>query len=99
MSNEKLEAGLASRLTLELDTGIAMDTIRLLVEIEQLKIENKELRLDAERYRWLKDKSGNAYVGIYKDDLRGKAWVSGAYAESLVDFAMQTSKDLNAITV
>jgi len=76
-----------------------MDTMSLLVEIEQLKIENKELRLDAERYRWLKDESGNAYVGIYKDDLRGKVLVSGAYAESLVDFAMQASKDLNAIAV
>ena len=76
-----------------------MDTISLLVEIEQLKIENKELRLDAERYRWLRDESGNAYVGIYKDDLRGKTWVSGEYAESLVDFAMRASKDLNAIAV
>ena len=76
-----------------------MDTISLLVEIEQLKIENKELRLDAERYRWLRDESGNAYVGIYKDDLSGKVWVSGAYAESLVDFAMRAGKDLNAMAV
>ena len=68
-----------------------MDTISLLMQIEQLQKENEQLRQDAERYRWLRDKSANAYVGIYKDSLRGKEWVSGKKSDELVDFGMKHS--------
>ena len=64
-----------------------MDTISLLAQIEQLRAENEELRADAERYRWLRDEAGDAYVGIYKDGLRSKTWVSGVDADRIVDFA------------
>jgi len=74
-------------LKLELYRGIAMDTVSLLAQIEQLRAKNEQLRVDAERYRWLRDESGDAYVGIYKDGLRSKTWVSGADADRIVDFA------------
>ena len=59
--------------------------------IAKLEKENERLKKDAERYRWLRDKSANAYVGIYKDSLRCKEWVNGDEADALVDFGMQTS--------
>ena len=68
-----------------------MDTITLLIQIDQLEAENKQLKKDAERYRWLRDKSDNAFVGIYKDALRGKEWVFGKKADELVDSGIQTS--------
>lgn len=58
-------------------------------EINRLKKENKKLRIDAERYRWLRDKSENARIGIYKDSQRCKEWVSGSNADELVDFGME----------
>jgi hypothetical protein len=72
-----------------------MDTISLLAQIEQLKEENEKLMADAERYRWLRDKSENAYVGIYKDSLRCKEWVSGETADNLVDFGMLNTEITN----
>jgi hypothetical protein len=63
--------------------------------IASLVAEVEALRVDAERYRYLRDKCGDSHLGVFKHawDSHHRTWLSGATLDAAIDAARLSAKE------
>jgi hypothetical protein len=63
--------------------------------IASLVAERDALAEDAERYRWLRDKCGDSFLGVFKHawDSHHRTWLSGATLDAAIDAASLSAKE------
>jgi hypothetical protein len=63
--------------------------------VASLVAERDALVEDAERYRWLRDKCGDSFLGVFKHawDSHHRTWLSGATLDAAIDAARLSAKE------